>query len=129
MSEHLTQQQIEQYASRKPGTSASELLDLDEHLAGCVECRTKALTASGLSPTSISMPPAEDDDPGHLEHELLAGYVDGTLGAVDKEIVEGHLEFCPSCVAEVAELRTFRSVLATQADKSYSPDPAAGIFQ
>lgn len=129
MSEHLTPQQIEQYASRKTGTTAQELLDLDEHLAGCVECRTKALTASGLSPGAISMLPGEDDDPGHLEHELLEGYVDGTLGDVDKEIVEGHLEFCGDCAAEVAELRSFRSMLSAQPDKTYAPDPAAGIFQ
>jgi len=129
MSEHLTPQQIEQYASRKTGTTARELLDFDEHLAGCAECRTKALAASGLSPASISMLPGGDDDPGHLEQELLEGYVDGTLGDVDKEIVEGHLEFCGDCAAEVAELRSFRSMLSAQPDKAYSPDPAAGMYQ
>src|SRR5438270_6433144 len=87
MSEHLTQQQIEQYASRKAGTTASELLEIDEHLSGCAECRTKALTASGLSPDSISIARADDEDADHLEQEQLVGYVDGTLGDVDKEIV------------------------------------------
>lgn len=145
MSEHLKTEQLELYAARQQGAARlapADLLSVDEHLATCAECRGKALLASGLegseadlraffvpgntSPSSCKGEGALDD---HLEHELLAGYVDGTLGDVDKEIVEGHLEFCASCAEEVVELRSFQSMIADSAEKEYAPDPAAGLFQ
>lgn len=131
MSEHLTKQQIDQYAQQS--LPPADLLDVDEHLATCAECRDKAVAASGyegsVSTLRKSLAPTPADDLDHPDHDLLAGYVDGILGDVDKEIVDGHLEFCARCAAEVADLRSFQRVLTSGPDKEYSPAPGAGMFQ
>lgn len=127
MSDHLSEQQIERYAGRS--LTAVELLTADEHLAECAECREKARASAGLSTGASSLHAGlttpDVEEPEHPDYEQLEGYVDGTLGAVDREIVEGHLEFCESCAADVAELRPFRDVLAVFPEKEYSPATVA----
>ena len=45
--------------------------------------------------------------------ELLAGYVDGTLGTDERAVVDAHLQTCDTCREEVGLARTAVRALAT----------------
>ncbi len=131
MSDHLTEQQLAQYAD---GTlPAAELLDVGDHLADCADCRGRAAQSSGLQSAVADLrrglQPTPDAELDHPEHEQLVAYIEDGLDAVDKEIVEGHLEFCENCAAEVAELRSFRAILSTYPAKEYEPAATPTVWQ
>lgn len=84
----------------------AELLDVVRHLGGCSAC---ARTADAWVPSRLAL----DEEPGseaeHLDPETqLFPWVDGTLDAAGREIVETHLEDCASCRAEGEDLRRLR---------------------
>ena len=47
----------------------------------------------------------------HLLYQELADYVDNTLSDVEREIADGHLEYCQSCKLEVEDLDRARARL------------------
>lgn len=51
----------------------------------------------------------------HLAYEQVEAYVDGNLSDVDRELADGHLEACATCMDDVADLRRVRAeLLSTQ---------------
>ncbi len=85
---------------------SAELLKVVRHLGGCAEC-TRA--AGGGVPSRLTLDEDPGNEPEHLDPETeLFPWVDGTLDAAGREIVETHLEDCPGCRAEAADLRRLR---------------------
>lgn len=52
---------------------------------------------------------------------LLNGYVDGEVGLDAALMIEGHLESCPGCGRELAQLRELRSALAKESLRFTAP--------
>ena len=109
---HLSDSQID--ALRRKALSPVELLALDDHLAGCVECRKRLLVpeqigarVAGLQ--EILQNAAQETD--HLTYQQLEGYVTGGMDEVETEVVESHLALCESCREGAADLRGFKAAL------------------
>jgi len=54
--------------------------------------------------------PAPDDDE-HVSFETLEAHVDGRLDAPDRDVLQSHLEGCPQCAADLADLEAVRADL------------------
>lgn len=128
MNEHLTAPLIERY--REQTLPPAELLDADDHLAGCENCRQRLddeerLQAAGrslrrdLGATELT----------HLTYEQLALCVDGGLDQTDNEIVDSHLKLCEQCSAELNELRAFATETAAYPAKEYGPRAPLSLVQ
>jgi hypothetical protein len=128
MNGHLTEPLIERY--REQALPPAELLDADDHLAGCEICRQRLndehrLQAAGqslrrdLAATGLS----------HLTYEQLVLYVDGGLDQTDNEIVDSHLKLCEHCSAELNDLRAFATETAAYPAKEYGPRAPSSVGQ
>jgi hypothetical protein len=124
VSEHLSAQTIEQYHSRK--LPPSDLLTADDHLAGCLACRRQASEAVSGEKVFASLRGdlhrVARKESDHLTDEQMTSFVDDELDAVDREIVDSHLEVCDMCQAETEDLGAFREEMA-------SPPVAAQVPQ
>ena len=69
------------------------------------------------------------DEREDLAYETIEAYVDGRLGDVDREIVDGRLEDEPSLRDEVADLRALRAALAAPAGPPVVPVPGAAASE
>lgn len=137
---HLTPQALAAY--REGNLAPEALLDADDHLSVCPDCRRAAWAAQAESAptdaaaplhslaTAFNRPEAQEgteadgfaDDP-HMTYGQMEAYVEGTLGDIDREIAEGHLLFCDRCVEEVRDLRAFRAERTTYPAREYTPEP------
>jgi len=125
MAEHLSDQLITAY--REGAATPLELLEADDHLAACAACRERV--ASGAVPSGLGAlraALAADGPPEHLSFESLAGYLDGDLGPIDRELAGAHLELCESCTSELADLRAFRAEMTTHAAAEHRPAARSG---
>jgi anti-sigma factor RsiW len=50
-----------------------------------------------------------------FEENLLSGYIDGVLSQADEQRVRLHLEDCPSCSAQIEEMKQLREATMTTA--------------
>lgn len=110
---HLWPEEIAAYQRRTlpPG----DLLRVDDHLAGCGECRGRIDGAERIGRAVTAMHSDLADVAATLDHPVpaqLASLVDGRLEDVELELVESHLEICPSCAEDVEDLRAVRLSLA-----------------
>src|SRR5215510_656729 len=118
MNGHLTEPLIERY--REQALPPVELLDADDHLAGCEICRQRLDDKQRLQATGQSL--RRDlavTGLTHITYEQLVLYVDGGLDQVDSEIVDSHLKLCEQCSAELNELRAFATETAAYPAKEY----------
>ena len=126
MKGHLTEPLIERY--REQALPPLELLDADDHLAGCEICRQRLddeqrVQAAGqslrrdLAATGLT----------HITYEQLVLYVDGGLDQTDNEIADSHLKLCEQCSAELNELRAFATETAAYPAKEYGPSAPASV--
>src|SRR4051812_162839 len=97
MSEHPSRTEIEAYAWQT--LAADQLLRVDAHLSDCDECYLKMKQHLTIDHAAVSLAEAlagngHDD---HLTYDQLAGYVDGSLGTVEREIAEVHASACTPC--------------------------------
>ncbi len=107
MQEHLSTQYLEGYCQRTLGPD--DLLTLDDHLAVCAECRWR-LREMKSSPAAFlkmmaSLEEAAVTEDDHPSREQLTTYLADRLEAVDRELVESHLDFCPQCVEQIEAWR------------------------
>jgi hypothetical protein len=109
MKDHLKADQVDRYRHRS--LAPGELLALDDHLAGCEECRGRLLDGIRLKH------PALPDCVTHLTYEQVAAYIDHDIDDIDVEILHSHVELCRQCEEEVRNLDQFRR------DFSRSPIP------
>jgi cell division protein FtsB len=126
MKGHLTEPLIKRY--REQALPPLELLDADDHLAGCEICRQRLddeqrVQAAGqslrrdLAATGLT----------HITYEQLVLYVDGGLDQTDNEIADSHLKLCEQCSAELNELRAFATETAAYPAKEYGPSAPASV--
>jgi anti-sigma factor RsiW len=104
--------------------TAAEWVEAEAHLAGCARCRRLFDAMSGRA--------GDLDDGGHealaaavvaktsgggrtcaSARERLCDFVDGTLGAFDRDLVDGHLSRCGDCSALAAALAAQVELLPT----------------
>jgi anti-sigma factor RsiW len=112
---HLSQDLIERHGRHT--VSPAELLRIDQHIAFCEECRGKLVAMASLMETYQALVTSlrtdeayEQDHPGE---EQWSAYLDGILDEVDRETVEGHLEFCPRCATEATQRRAAQARVMT----------------
>jgi hypothetical protein len=97
MDPHVKVEQINAYQRHE--LSAAELLAVDDHLAGCAECR--ALATGPESGRRLEEALTREE---HLTYEELEEL------ALTTELPE-HVQHCEMCMAEVNDLRRFRNSL------------------
>ena len=56
---------------------------------------------------------------------LMTPYVDGEVGAADRQVVDAHLAVCPPCCARADAERAARRIVRSQASTLTRPAPAA----
>ena len=129
MSPHLSTQRAEEYRQRVlPG---AELLEVDDHLAVCEECRRQIsenveaeTLVSDFHHQLLSTPGAPESD--HLSYEQLATLVDGELES-ERDALQTHLEVCEPCTQDLNDLRAFRAELhvVTAEESARAPKPSS----
>lgn len=120
MLEHLTQEQINEY--QRGTLPPVELLEADDHLHECANCRATADAAPETINTLLAAFGLDEANAAqHLAYEQIAALVDDSLGEVERDIALSHLVDCGPCAAEVRELSAFRVALETEANM---PDAA-----
>src|SRR5215470_3662581 len=120
MPEHLSVEQITSYRERR--ASPAELLQVDDHISQCAECRERLSSASDLRTAlqaarsrlmSGHEPDLSDERGGspqlvskseHLAYEQLEAYVDGKMSRAARRIAETHLKACQLCSEELRDL-------------------------
>ena len=120
--EHLSPQQIASY--RNGSLSATELLDVSDHLAECEMCRGRVSEddqiAAMASTVRRKLEP-EWEAFSHLTYDQMAAYVDGASAGEETAGVNRHIRDCEKCAAGIAELRVVRAEInSDQAHPSQS---------
>src|SRR5262249_14652206 len=120
MNGHFSAQLIERY--RQHMLPPAELLEADDHLAGCEMCRQRLGDEQRVQAAARSLR-AELAATGltHLPYEQLAAYVEGALDQTDREIADSHLKLCAQCAWEIDELREFATHMGTSPAREYEP--------
>ena len=111
MTEHLSSEQIQKYRQRV--LPPSELLATDRHLAECGTCREQLGGVESAAALLTDLRAAQQEESDHLSYEQMAAYIDLRTDDVDREIVEGHVEFCSRCEAELGQLQKFAAELSS----------------
>lgn len=103
---HLSGDDLARYAARR--MSPRELLTADDHLTVCEQCYAQLNPAAkaddGLASALRAFEPSYVE-PSHLSYEQLESCAEGSIGPVDLEIAQSHLETCAQCAAELNDLR------------------------
>jgi hypothetical protein len=105
MSDHLSRERMNKYSEKK--LPPKELLQVDEHLSICENCRNKLTVDSDPIAGLFEL-----EQPEHLTYDQLVSYLDKQK---DRDLVESHLEVCSRCKSEYADLRAFSMELAAPA--------------
>jgi hypothetical protein len=104
---HLTDDEIGRIRQRT--ASPDELVRGGAHVSECADCRGRLQGESNLVNTLLC-----NEAEWHPDPELLIAKVDGSLNAIDRDIVQPHLADCMQCRREVRDLETFRRSLKPQ---------------
>ena len=114
MAEHLARETIERY--RAGALPPDRLLDVDDHLAACDECRTRAHEQIDLAASSTALFNAIESRgaDAHCTYETLEAFVDGTLPADARLDVLDHVQRCMLCTEDLGDLRHARALLSTE---------------
>lgn len=104
MTEHLLDQNLEQYAAGS--LSSLEFLSVDDHLAECDQCRNRlARLRNAEARIGSFLAQFQNVSIEHLQYEDLEAYVDHTCDETDREIMGSHLQDCLACTQQVSELQ------------------------
>ena len=126
----MSQQQLQLYGERR--LPPAEFLVVAGHLEQCSLCYRNFSAAfpdltNPNQPFVLDWDELDDSKPFHLNYdEHLKPFVEDTIDAVDREIVESHVEVCPVCAKQLRELSEFREVVlyrlqARAAQKAAAP--------
>ena len=110
MVNHLSDSEIARYRQRL--SPPEELLRTDEHLTQCTECRTRVIEEARLSVGT------------HLAYEQMEGYVDKTIGPLERQKILAHTRVCPVCAGELQDLEDLRAEI--QAAPAQAPAARGG---
>ena len=114
-SQHLGDEDV--LALRAGSLTFERARDAAAHLSACEACRAKVEASQEVSASTAALwDAATSDEVGHLDFDSqLVPYVDGTLAALDRQLVDDHLADCAQCRAEVDDLQRFRTSLTADA--------------
>ncbi|HTX75420.1 MAG TPA: tetratricopeptide repeat protein, partial [Terracidiphilus sp.] len=101
-----------------------ELLEWDDHLAGCTQCRTAVEREAHAEDDLASLAAALATPQTHLEYAQIRMLAEGE--SIPTELA-AHASACRICSNEVAELRQFAAQLAAT-PRTVPPPERAGIF-
>jgi anti-sigma factor RsiW len=89
------------------------LLEVDDHLARCDDCRARAHNGIDLGAAAATLHGTlhRRASADHCSYETLEAYVDGHLPADQLQQVSLHLETCPPCAEDLGDLRQARALL------------------
>jgi len=113
LKDHLSQRQFAEY--RQQRLTAVELIAVDDHLAACPDCRRRAEASlpgaavslyAGLRVDAAPLPEVAGAG-GHLTFDQIAGSVDESLAATERQFVADHLASCAQCARQAQDLRAF----------------------
>ncbi|HEY2962069.1 MAG TPA: zf-HC2 domain-containing protein [Pyrinomonadaceae bacterium] len=125
---HLTQKQLEDYASQQ--LQASELLAVSDHLDQCELCRRQIEAAMNGDRAFFAMCSDVFTDvqvvPAHLTPAQISDYVDDALAGEAKDLVTDHLSSCEHCAVAVADVRRFRNELSLDHEHRPASKTASG---
>lgn len=100
---HPTPEDLRSY--RRRTLPPRELLAVDDHIAGCEECR-RAIASDVTA--GVAAQRAWDAVRGeHVSYEQLEQYVQRRLPADEHAAVAAHAERCPQCRGELADLEEY----------------------
>ena len=128
MSEHLTQNQVEDYYQQK--LSVAELLSVSDHLGACETCRhevTRAVNSDAVLRAAFqvfgevaeALPSSTVRT--HLTSEQIAEYVDGVPASEEPQVIKDHLTGGDQCSLAANDLRAFRNEVAPGPKRKYHP--------
>jgi len=110
MAKHLTPDQVARYMQRR--LSTAEFGAFDDHLATCEPCRQAVSDPKRLEAAYVflrqDLQAQAKSGLTHISYEQLEAYVDDEISDADREIVNSHIELCPTCRTELRDLREFR---------------------
>src|SRR5262249_38272273 len=92
---HLTADQMARYARRT--LAPTDLLATDDHLVGCVECRSRMVDEEGLQDSIRALErdiASAGPDVEHLSYEQVEAHAEGRMRGAVREVAEAHLEGC-----------------------------------
>jgi hypothetical protein len=116
MPKHLSTRQMSELIARR--LAPGELSAAMQHLAECAACREQVNTAHNTEERLAALRAQFITNPGeterHLNYEQLSGFVDRSLPADERTVVQSHLEACDDCAAEARDFETLWA--AIQAD-------------
>jgi hypothetical protein len=107
---HPTRAALASY--REGALTPAELLAVDDHIAGCSDCR-QSLSPGADAGTALRRF-AEAFGGDHLPYEVMErhvdGNVDGRAAPGEEALIQAHLALCSACARELADLATLRVV-------------------
>lgn len=105
----LTTQQVALFRARK--LSPEEILILDEHIAGCTDCRRLLAFANpDIPPDPIStvISGSPSNAVKHPSVKTLSRYIDDKLPRADRDDLQHHVEICSFCSSRIENLACLR---------------------
>ncbi len=104
---HLQKSELQSFLQGK--MPASALLECDDHLAACPQCREELELEAGLTSSKANVESLLQSPPAHIDYEQLQRMVDNE--PVPPAVLQ-HVAGCASCSRELAELRAFAGKIA-----------------
>src|SRR5215813_11373302 len=99
----------------------SRLLQLADHIAECEICREKLARQKDALPAQTSIEQDLHKLADHITEEELQQYVTGKLDLARIRAIDGHLQRCSQCAAEVGDLRNFVTSLPVATPQARTP--------
>lgn len=105
---HLEKEMLGRLARRE--LAPSEIAAVLRHAGTCPDCARLASRELDAEADRLQAMLARDAEASaHPDHEELVAFVDGALGAAEREIVESHLDDCARCSTDVGDLVALRA--------------------
>jgi hypothetical protein len=101
----MTDLEIDAFLRRE--LEAPRLLQIADHIAECENCRKKLARRKDALPAKTSVERDLQKLVEHITEEELQQYVTGKLDLARIRSIDGHLQRCAQCIAEVRDLRKF----------------------
>lgn len=117
MSEHPTDHELIEFARHQ--LSGNRVVAVDDHLAGCSACRTRAAALGGAVRAAASLRSDVLALDAHLSDDELHQYVSGDVSAAVRTRVARHLGECQACAEAVEDLRRFAAARSSQRPRAY----------
>jgi anti-sigma factor RsiW len=128
MREHLSEREIARYCERR--IQPEVLLQVDDHLSQCPDCRARLASAIDLDAafrgtTSPRLAGSGEDAafpnasvrPEHVTYEQLEAFLDGQASGAEKEALRAHLDSCRVCAGELRDMSDFKAELNASGKK------------